>query len=839
MKAATLILAWGIAAAAAARGGAQGPDGSAVPGPQPDGYTLLHNQRLIHPVGDQVPLGDFPVGMAVNPLGTAAAVLHAGYGRHEIRMVDLASKSVFASVALREGFGGVGFSPDGRTLLCSGGSEGVLHRFRFSGGHLAALPDVRVAGREDGGVVAGFALSRDGGSAVVAIAYDNRVVRVDLPGGAIRWTALVGREVGRRPRPSVDALAPNETGGVRGLIEDADPLNVVWDEPRHRAYASLWGESSVAVIDSADGRVVARWPTGLHPNEMVLSRDGRLFVSNGGLNTVSVLDVSDGAVTEVLCSSSSPGDLPGATPDSLALAPDGRTLYVANAYTDSIAVFDVGTRGSGRPLGFIPTGWFPSSVRLTPDGRTLLVLCARGLEARPSALVGGAWRKITGLYAGSLGVVPLPRGDAFARAMAQWTGIAERCRPAAPAPPSAGSPIPAHPGDPTPIRYVVYVIKENRTYDQVLGDLVQGNGDPALCLFPERVTPNIHALARQFVLLDNFYANAEVSASGHEWSMAGYSAEFVERSWPVEYGHHSSTHVPYPSEGDYAAAVPALGYLWDRAAAAGVSYRSYGEFTHNPSRAGDPVWTNMPALKGHVDPLFRGWDIDYPDRLRADEFIAQLHRFEAQGEMPRLQILRLPQDHTAGAKAGSRTPEAMVADNDLALGRVVEALSRSRFWKETAVFCVEDDSQSGPDHVDAHRTLALVAGAFVRRGAVDSTPYTTCSMLRTIELILGLEPMSQFDAAAAPMRACFQPAPDLAPFKALAAGVSTESLNPSRGRGAEASARFDFSREDLVDDQELNRVIWAAVRGGASRMPAPVHAAFVRRLPAGGDDDDD
>ena len=202
---------------------------------------------------------------------------------------------------------------------------------------------------------------------------------------------------------------------------------------------------------------------------------------------------------------------------------------------NSIAVFDVGTRGSGRPLGFIPTGWFPSSVRLTPDGRTLLVLCARGLEARPSALVGGAWRKITGLYAGSLGVVPLPRGDAFARAMAQWTGIAQRCRPAAPAAAvRRRARSRAHPGDPTPIRYVVYVIKENRTYDQVLGDLVQGNGDPALCLFPERVTPNIHALARQFVLLDNFYANAEVSASGHEWSMAGYSAEFVERSWPVE-----------------------------------------------------------------------------------------------------------------------------------------------------------------------------------------------------------------------------------------------------------------------------------------------------------------
>ncbi len=501
------------------------------------------------------------------------------------------------------------------------------------------------------------------------------------------------------------------------------------------------------------------------------------------------------------------------------------------------AVFDVGTRGAGRPLGFIPTGWFPSSVRLTPDGRSLLVLCARGLVPRSNVNPDGTWSGIAGLYRGSLGVIGLPRGTDYARALAGWTRTAQGCRPAPAAPALPGDPVPARAGDPTPIRYVVYIIKENRTYDQVLGDLPQGNGDPALCLFPEMVTPNIHALARQFVLLDNFYANAEVSASGHEWSMAGYASEFVEKTWPVNYGHGDrGSHVPYAAEAHFTAALPSLGYLWDRAAAAGVSYRSYGEFTENPERPGGAVWTNLPALRGHIDTAFRGWDIAYQDRRRADEFISELHKFEAAGDMPRLQIMRLPQDHTAGSRAGSWTPEAMVADNDLALGRVVEALSQSRFWRETVVFSVEDDAQDGPDHVDAHRTEALVAGGFVRRGAVDSTPYTTCSMLRTIELILGMGPMSQFDAAAEPMRACFQAAPDTGPYRALPARVGIDGRNPAKGARAARSARFDFSREDLADEQEFNRAIWAAVRGEGSRMPAPVHAAFVRQLP-GSDDD--
>src|SRR5262249_21427085 len=280
------------------------------------------------------------------------------------------------------------------------------------------------------------------------------------------------------------------------------------------------------------------------------------------------------------------------------------------------------------------------------------------------------------------------------------------------------------------------IIKENRTYDQVLGDIREGNGDKSICLFGEGVTPNQHALAREFVLLDNFYVDGEVSADGHEWSMGAFATDYVEKTWPLMY--RGDRRVPYPSEGVLAIARPAGGYLWDRAAAKGVTYRSYGEFIENGKTPDHPSSTKVEALKGHFDPKFRGYDLAYPDQKRADRFLEELAEFDQKGEMPRLTILRLPNDHTAGTRPGAPTPTAMVADNDLALGRVVEGLSKSKFWPHLAIFVVEDDAQNGPDHVDAHRTIAFAISPYTRHRGVDSTLYSTSSMLRTIELILGL-----------------------------------------------------------------------------------------------------
>ncbi len=860
MKASWVLAGMALALAGGARGMENPLPVRVRPGPQPDGSTLLHNQWPIRPAGRQVELGFFPLNLAVDPTGRYAAVLHASRTKHEIRVVDLGTGRPLPPVIVHQAFYGIAFSADGRELVCSGGADNLVRVFAFQDGRLTPGREIPLAAPETHCAVAGIALAPDGHTAFASLLFVSRVAAMDLATGATLWTTSLDPP-GTTPPPRQDEGLVWSAGGLedlRPLVANADPLDLVYDARRRCVYASLWGGSEVAVLDAGDGRVLARWAVGLHPNQLLLAPDGRrLFVANGGRNTVTVLDADSGRVEETLSSSFAPSDLPGSTPDGLALSRDGAALFVANADNNNVAVFDVGVRGRGRPLGFIPTGWYPTAVRLAPGEGKLLVLSTQGLGPRANAIgETKAFTNVGLLYPGALGIVDLPRagtwdrfrsalgagnrwgGAAFSRALARWTAAASLCHPApAPVPPASDNPVPARRGGPTPIRYVIYIVKENRTYDQVLGDLPQGNGDPNLCLFPEQVTPNIHRLARQFVLYDNFYANADFSATGHEWSMAGYASEFVRKIEPATHNRDQKK-LPYPAEGRYAAAVPALGYLWDQARAAGITYRDYGEFVLGGATPRDPAVSVLPALAGRVDPYYHGWDLKYSDLERAARFISELHRFEAEGEMPRLQILRLPNDHTALASAGDHTPRAMVAQNDLALGRMVEAVTHSKFWPETALFIVEDDAQNGPDHVDAHRTEALVISPYVRHGFVDSTAYTTCSMLATMEHLLGLPPMSQFDDVAVPMRASFQAAADLGTYAAVPARVDLNARNPAGTRAAALSARMDFSREDAIDDQLANRVLWAAERGERSVMPAPVHAAFVRSLP-GGDGDDD
>ncbi|MFI5358267.1 MAG: alkaline phosphatase family protein, partial [Opitutales bacterium] len=558
-------------------------------------------------------------------------------------------------------------------------------------------------------------------------------------------------------------------------------------------------------------------------------------------------------VMETLNAALFPHALPGAMPNSLALSADGTLLFVANANNNNVAVFEVSAPGHARSLGFIPVGWFPTSVRATPDGRTLVVANGKGVTslANPRGPFPGDPRPrnlqeyIGGLMQGTVALITLPAEKDRPAQFGAWTKTAYACCPldAAASPRGlrpAGNPIPAGIGGASPIRHVIYIVRENRTYDQVLGDLPAGNGDARLCLFPENVTPNAHALAREFVLLDNFFADGEVSADGHEWTMAGYATDFVEKTWPLNYGHNTGIKYDYPSEGRYPIAYPANGYLWNRAAEAGVSYRTYGEFTEDGGGTlAKPARASLPVLRGHLDELYPSWDISIPDVRRADRFAAVLADYEREGDMPRLQVVQLPNDHTSGGKAGARTPTAMVADNDLALGRIVEAVSHSKFWADTVILVLEDDAQSGPDHVDAHRMPALVISPWTKRHAVDSTLYSTTSMLRTIELILGLQPMSQYDAAAAPMWASFQEQPELAPFRARPAGVDVDALNPRSGPLARASRHMDFSKPDRVDDIVLNDVVWRSVRGEKAAMPAPVRAAFFKPHPRTNADRDD
>jgi YVTN family beta-propeller protein len=589
------------------------------------------------------------------------------------------------------------------------------------------------------------------------------------------------------------------------------------------------------VIDLKNRAMMTNWPAGEHPCEMVLSRSGKLlYVANANRNTVSVIDTKTGRALETIWAAFHPGDPPGATPNSLALSPNQKTLFVANANVNAIAVFDVRQRGRSRSLGFIPMGWYPTSVRVTPDGKHLLVANGKGGTPKPNPHGPAPGKKsaeqIAGLFQGTLSIIDLPRGKKWDSQMAQWTAQVYACTPlksdasVVTAPP-ADCPVPARPGDPSPIKYVIYIIKENRTYDQILGDMPQGNGDSNLCLFPDRATPNEHRLAREFVLLDNFYADASVSADGHEWSMGAYATDFLEKMWPMNYGHNRNGKFPYPAEGYFPIAAPVGGYLWDRAAQAGVSFRSYGEFVSSDQPPGQPARARVKTLEGHIDPLYRPFDLKYPDAKRVQRFISEFQRLDAADQMPRLQIVRLPNDHTHGSSAHFPTPSAYLADNDLALGQLVETVSHSRFWSQTAIFVVEDDAQNGSDHVDAHRTIAFVISPYARRGVTDSTMYSTSSMLRTMELILGLKPMTQFDAAATPMFASFQATPDTRPYQPAPENVNMNEKNEASAWGSDL--KMNFAVEDAADEFLLNEAVWKSVRGAASPMPAPVHAAFV------------
>lgn len=842
-----------------------------TPGPQPDGSVLLPTQWSLRPVGRQIEVGDFPVAIAMHPDGRHAAVLHCGHGLHEVIVIDVEKGSIVSRTTVDEAFYGIAFDAEGRLLYVSGSSGETVRRFRFDSG--ALVPDAVLPLRpaQARGVPAGLAISADGGMLYVANLWGHSLSRLDLrrigAPDAVQDLSLKPRQPSPvQARPAAAAAAPTDdpsiTKRAEQMLEEVDPAQphpyaCVLDEPRRRLYVSLWAQAAVAVIDTENWREVARWRVEEHPNEMLLAADGRrLFVANANRNSVSVIDPDTGTTTETLVATLGPDDAdgaaapPGNTPNSLALAADGRRLFVANANINAITVFDVSEPGRSRSLGFIPVGWYPTSVRISADGDTLVVANGKGMISdsnrngpRPGFDPDAPTPDYIGrLFQGTVGFIDLPAdAKAFAQRMAEWTAEAFSCRPAAALFDDAaaweGHPVPGDHGGTSPITHVIYIVKENRTYDQILGDMPEGRGDPTLCLFPEPVTPNHHALAREFVLLDNFYVESEVSADGHEWSMAAYATDFVEKQWPLSYGH-SRKKFPYPAEGGFdAAARPAGGYLWDRAIAAGVSVRSYGEWVNNGPGPDGPGTAKVKALEGRFDPLYRGFDMRYSDLKRAERFVAELRRFEQEGEMPRLQIVRLPNDHTSGSSPGLPTPTSYLAENDLALGRIVEAVSRSRFWPMTAIFVVEDDAQNGSDHIDAHRTVALCIGPHVRRRVVDSTLYSTSSMLRTIELILGLEPMSQFDAAAAPMMACFQREPVLAPYDCREPAVPLDDRNANAAWGAEASLAMDFSREDAADDLLLNEIVWRSVRGADSPMPPPRRAAFV--FTAEADDDFD
>ena len=783
---------------------------TAVPATQrltlPNGWSLT-------PYGRSLPLGDLPLNMAVSPNRNRLAVINNGQSTQTIQLIDVAGEKVLSEVTIAKSWVGLRFTPNGKRLLASGGNDNRILIYDVTGDKLTKTDSV-VLGQSWPVRISVAGIETDkAGKTLYAVTKDDSALYV---------CDLTTKQITSRVKLPAEAYtclrSPN-----------SDEL-----------FISVWGGEKIVIYNPKLGKLTGEINTGSHPNDLIFTRnrgDGpgnTLFVANANDNSVSVIDVKTRKVLETLNTALFPDAPAGSTPNGLALSADNKTLLVANADNNCLAVFDVSKPGRSRSVGFIPTGWYPTAV--TVVGNKVLVANGKGFSSRanpkgpnPFKRRGTETEYIGGLFKGTLSMFDMPKPTQISALSKQvyqntpYTKEKEKVAIGAAGP----SPIPKTVGQKSSaIKYVFYIIKENRTYDQVFGDMAGGNGDTSLCLFPEKITPNQHALAREFVLLDNFYVDAEVSADGHNWSMAAYANDFVEKTWPTSYGGRGGT---YDYEGSRPVAYPKKGFIWDYCQRAGLRYRSYGEFEAYSKKKGS-------ALDGRFAPNYPDYNLRIKDIDRVEVWKKDVDSLIAINAVPHFSSIRLGNNHTSGARIGAPTPIAHVADNDLAVGRFIEHLSKSPIWKESAVFILEDDAQNGADHVDAHRSPALVISPYTKRRHVEHTMYSTSGMLRTMELVLGLPPMSQYDAAATPMFACFTNTPNLTPYTHIPANVDLDTKNTAMTQPARQSEKIDLRYADKIDDRLFNEIIWKAIKGEHSVMPAPKRGAFVL-VAADGDDD--
>lgn len=842
-----------------------------------DDHIVTPTNQILTPAGLQVELpGMRPQALALSPDGQLLAT--AGK-THDLVIVDPVSGKVILKVPLPSekalptdtvvsdhilepdtdgqlSYTGLVFSPDGRRIYLSN-VQGSIKVFAVDKDHQVTglfsivLPPAN-APRREAEIPSGLAVSPDGQRIYVALNLSNQLAELDpLTGDVLRtWdvgfapydVVLAGDKAyvtnwgGRRPGPD-DTTGP----GGRGTLVRVDPI-------RHIA-----SEGSVSIVDLKQDRVVGEILTGLHASGLVVSPDGRhVVVANAGSDTLSVIDTRSDQIVETIWSKLTPAELFGASPNALAFDRSGQRLYVCNGTQNAVAVIDFHP-GESELEGLIPVGWFPGAIVHDAGRGSLYVANIKGIGFGEPRNGDGRAKFRTRQYHGTLSLLKEPDGlELESQTMIATRNYREPALMAArlPArPDQPARPVPERVGEPSVFKHVVYIIKENRTYDQVLGDIAKGNGDPELCIFPEWVTPNQHRMALDFVLLDNTYCSGILSADGHQWSDSAFATDYMEKSFagfPRSYPDGMSD-----NDVDALAYAPS-GFIWDNALAHQLTVRSYGEFAitdknwRDPSRtdkldfaahwadfqAGNPdiQISSRPAiesLRGHINTNTVGWDMDIPDVFRAAEFIKELEQFEQTGDLPHLTIICLPNDHTSGTKVGAPTPAAQVADNDLAFGQIVEAISHSRFWKEACIFGIEDDPQAGWDHVSGYRTTAYLISPYTRRGATVSTQYNQPSLLRTMELILGLPPMNQMDASATPMFDCFTDVPDFEPYTALATNVPLDEMNPDPKeitdallrQNALASSHLPLEKIDQCPEDLMNRILWHAMKGSAAPYP--------------------
>jgi YVTN family beta-propeller protein len=825
-------------------------------GPLADGRIIVPTNQILSPAGRQVIVGGRPADVALSPDGKWLAVLNV----NEVQLVDVESDKILSHVSIRGGsFNGIVFAADGKRVYASSLKGGiVVLKVSLEGKLVASTPielPIRRSRRGDSTVSSGLGLSADGKSLFTALNLKNKLAEVDLASGEVRREIAVGNApydvviAGDYAYVSNWAGRLPSSGSATGPSGGAPQVRV--DPVRNTA-----NDGSVSIVSLKTGQETAQVVVGLHPSGMAVAPDGKfVVVANASSDTLSVIDTSTRKVVETISTKPAERLLFGSAPNALTFSADGRRLFASNGTNNSIAFVDFAPPHS-KLLGCVPTGWYPAGLAFDATRGALYVANIKGIGSRNRSWEGQ--RKVNGKVVfgynshdkqGTLSFIKVPTaGQLSEQTQIVLSNNRRKEMENAFSPVRADvspRPVPERHGEPSVFKHVVYIIKENRTYDQVLGDVKRGEGDPSLCIFGKEITPNTHKLVDEFVLLDNFNCSGVCSADGHQWTDEAYVTDYLEKSfggWPRSY--------PYP--GNDAMAYAPSGFLWDNVLAHEKTLRIYGEFTtakmvwKDPKRAGNPKFMDLyrdfvqnkgqinvvvtPGIKTiepYLCPTAAGFTLTIPDVHRAGQFIDELHGCEKKGELPNLMMMILPNDHTSGTRPGMPSPESAVADNDVALGRIIEAISHSKFWKDTCIFVVEDDPQMGFDHIDGHRTVALVVSPYTRRNVVDSTNYNQTSMVRTIELILGLPPMNQIDASATPMNSCFMEKADMTAYSSVPNIVPLDRLNPemseikeARARHwAEESVKMNLDEVDKADENIFNRVLWHAIRGRDDTYP--------------------
>lgn len=817
-------------------------DKKSLVGNQKDSTYVVATSQIIDPAGHTVTFYGRPVDLALNPNEAVLAVKNL----YNIVFFDAAAQTIRQTLALPNDAGntftGIKWSDD-KTVWTTD-TKGFLRSARLQDNGLfewkdtVLLPAKALQNGEQRAYPGGFDIDAQAGFIYVTLNMDNAIGRVNMktnkfetsvPVGIAPYTILIHGDKGY----------VTNWGGRIPVKGDKTALSagtpVVID-----ATTGVAASGTVSVIDLKSFKVIKEIKVHLHPSGMALHPDGsKLFVANASSDLVSVISTqTNEVIAEIDIKPLSALPL-GSTPNALCVSAKENTLYVSNAGNNLVAVIDL---ASNKVKGLIPTGWYPAGLALDKNESRLFVANTKGVGTRYLRKDAKGY-EYNG-HLGSVSFIPVPAGNVLeeytvkAAANMRLPEITQALN--LKNVPEKIVPVPTRPGEISVFKHVLYIIKENKTYDQVFGGIKKGNGDSSLCEFGRNITPNQHALAENFVLLDNTYCNGVLSADGHQWTNEGYVTDYLERS----FGDFVRS---YPYEGEDPLAFSASGFIWDKVLQQGLSFRNYGEFVHGIVEPKNATWTDvyndyknntnhvkvkavaeLHTLRPFLCETFIGFPSTVPDVYRAREFIKELRQFEAGNSFPNFMIMLLPNDHTTGTVEGYPTPQASVADNDLALGQIVEAVSKSKFWKETVIFVIQDDPQSGLDHVDGKRTVALCISPYTKRGEVISTQYNQNSVLRTIELILGLTPMTQYDLMATPMTDCFTSKPNFAPFTAVPNQIPLDQMNPAlstlKGKQlywAKRSMELDLDDVDEAgDDDMLNRIIWHSVRGYDVPYPA-------------------